>query len=119
MVILGLVLLVLAAVVAVGIALNNTAPVEAEAFGVSLDGVSVGGLFLLGMALGALALLGLALALSGARRKRTKRVAAKREVSNVRTERESLAEENARLQAELNRGDTSSTRVEDSRRTRG
>lgn len=109
MVVLGLILLVLATIVALGVALDNTGPADASAFGVSLDGVSVGGLFLLGMAVGALALLGLAMMLSGARRKRTKRVAAQREVSDVRGERESLAEENARLQAELERSSYASS----------
>jgi regulator of replication initiation timing len=39
--------------------------------------------------------------LGGARRKRARKAALKHEVHEVRTERETLAEENARLQAEL------------------
>lgn len=103
MVAVGLVVLVLSVLVAAGIVLANGESVEAEAFGVSLDGVSVGGLFLVGMVVGVVAMLGLGLMLLGAARRRTKQVAVKREVRDVRGERESLAEENARLQAELER----------------
>ena len=109
MVVLGVLLLVLAVLVAVGIVLGNGEAVEAELFGVSLENVSVGGLFLVGVVTGVLAMLGLGLILIGAARKRAKRVAAKREVSNVRGERESLAEENARLQAELERSNYANT----------
>ena len=114
---LGFVLLVLAGLLGAGIALANRDPVEAEAFGVTLQNVSVGGLFLVGMAVGVAAMLGLGLMLLGAGRRRAKRVAVKREVRDVRGERESLAEENARLQAELERTqadaahDTTSTAV--------
>lgn len=103
MVAVGLVLLVLSVLVAAGIVLSNGENVQAEAFGVSMDGVSVGGLFLIGMAVGVVAMLGLGLMLLGAARRRAKRVAVNREVSSVRGERENLAEENARLQAELER----------------
>ncbi|MDQ3503826.1 MAG: hypothetical protein M3486_09505 [Actinomycetota bacterium] len=103
MVAVGLVLLVLSVLVAAGIVLSNGENVQAEAFGVSLDGVSVGGLFLVGMAVGVVAMLGLGLMLLGAARRRAKQVAVNREVSSVRGERENLAEENARLQAELER----------------
>lgn len=101
MVAVGLVLLVLAVLVAAGIVLSNGDSVQADAFGVSLDNVSVGGLFLVGMVVGVVAMLGLGLMLIGAARRRSKRVAVKREVQDVRGERESLAEENARLQVEL------------------
>ena len=101
MVVLGLILLVLCLVLGAGIVLSNTEPAAAEAFGVSLSNVSIGGLFLLGAAVGALAMLGLGLMLVGGARKRAKKVALKREVKNVRTEQETLAEENARLQAQL------------------
>lgn len=103
MVAIGFVLLVLSGFLAAGIVLNNREPVEAEAFGVSLDNASIGGLFLVGMVVGVIAMLGLAMMLSGAVRRRAKRVAVKREVRDVRDERETLAEENTRLQAELER----------------
>ena len=103
MVALGLVLLVLCLIVGAGVALTNSDSVSMEAFGASLSGLTVGSLFLLGAALGALAMLGLGLMLAGAARKRAKKKAVEREVHSVRSEQETLAEENARLQAELER----------------
>lgn len=103
MVVLGLVLLLLCLALGTGITLSNTEPTTAEAFGVSLANVSLGGLFLVGVALGAIGMLGLGLMAAGAARKRAKKVALKREVRDVRGEQESLAEENARLQAALER----------------
>ena len=114
MIVLGVLLLVFAVLVTVGIVFGNGVAVEAQLFGVSLDNVSVGGLFLVGVITGALAMLGLGLMLIGAARKRAKRVAVKREVSSVRGERESLAEENARLQAELERTNYANTTPVDS-----
>ncbi len=101
MVVLGVVILVLAAVLAVGVVTSNGSPVDAEAFGITLDGVTVGGFFLVGVATGALALCGLVMALGGLTRRRAKRRALKQQVREVRSERETLAEENARLQTEL------------------
>ena len=100
MIVLGLLVLVLCLVAGAGIALANTDAISSEAFGVSLSSLSTGGLFLLGAAIGALAVLGVVAIFLGAARKRTKRAAHQREVES---ERESLAEENARLQAELER----------------
>jgi uncharacterized protein YlxW (UPF0749 family) len=100
-VVLGLVLLVLCVAVAVAVALANTSATSVEAVGYTLSGLTLGGLFLVGMAVGALALLALSMLLGGARRKRSRKLALKHEVRDVRTERETLAEENARLQAEL------------------
>jgi hypothetical protein len=99
----GLVLIVLCVLLAAGVVLTNSESVQAEAFGVSLDNVSIGGLFLIGVVVGAVAMTGLGLMLVGAARKRAKQVAVKREVRDVRGERADLAEENARLQAELER----------------
>ena len=101
MVVLGLILLVLCLVLGAGITLSNTDPASAEAFGVSLSNVSIGGLFLLGAALGALGMLGLGLMLVGGARKRARKLRLKREVKDVRNEQETLAEENARLQQQL------------------
>ena len=101
MVVLGVVILVLAAVLAIGVVTSNGSPVDAEAFGITLDGVTVGGFFLVGVATGALALCGLVMALGGLARRRAKRRALKQQVREVRSERETLAEENARLQREL------------------
>lgn len=101
MVVLGAVLLVLAALLTLGIVLSNTDPANAAAFGVTLSHVSLGGLFLVGVVTGAVAMLGLTLLLGGSVRQRHKRVAAKRQVRSATGEASTLAEENARLQAEL------------------
>ena len=106
MVVLGLLLLVACVAVGTAVAIANTSATAVEAFGYSLSGLTLGGVFLVGMGLGALALLGLLMLLGGARRRRAKRVAHRREVESVRNEQETLAEENARLQAELEQSRT-------------
>ena len=97
MVVLGLVLLVVCVLLGVGAAISNPDPAELDVFGFGITGLTVGGLVLLGVALGLVAMVGLGLVLSGAARKRAKR----QQVKKVGRERETLAEENARLQAEL------------------
>ncbi len=101
MVALGLVLLVLAVLLTLGIVLFNGDPSGAEAFGVSLTNVSIGGLFLTGVVTGVVGTIGLILMLGGFARGRSKKVRSKRAVSSARGEAETLAEENARLQEEL------------------
>ena len=107
MVLLGALLLVLCLVLGAGIVLSNTEAITAEAFGVSLSNVSLGGFFLAGVVIGALAVLALGMLLGGAARKRRKRAALKREVRTARGEQETLADRNARLEAELERERTS------------
>ena len=124
MVLLGAILLVLCLVLSAGMYFSNTDPVTAEAFGVSLANVSVGGIFLAGLVVGAVAVLALGMMTGGAARKRRKSVALKREVKNARGEQESLAERNARLEAELERERSASLphtdeTVTDSHGTRG
>ena len=101
MVALGLVMLVLASLFTLGIVFSNTDPANAAAFGITLSGVSIGGLFLAGVVTGVVAMLGLTLFLGGGIRRAHKRSEAKREVKAVRGEAETLAEENARLAREL------------------
>jgi membrane protein implicated in regulation of membrane protease activity len=101
MVALGLILLVLTGLLTAGVVLSNTDPVAASAFGVSLPNVSVGGLFLAGAVTGLLFGLALAMVLAASSRKRARRRGLKEQVQSVHNERESLAEENARLQSEL------------------
>lgn len=101
MVVLGVVLLVLAVLLTLGTVFTNGQDVVASVFGINLSGVSVGGLFLAGVVVGAVGLLGLTMALGGGVRKRHKRVAAKREVRDVRGQAGTLEQENARLRAEL------------------
>jgi hypothetical protein len=100
-VVLGLLLVLLSGALALGVVLSNTDPVSASAFGVTLSNVSVGGLFLVGAVTGVVLMLGLVMLLAGAARKRSRRVATKRQVRNVRSEKEQLAEENAELRARL------------------
>jgi uncharacterized integral membrane protein len=106
-VLLGAILLVLCLLLVAGIFFSNTEPVTAEAFGLSLSDVSIGGLFLAGVVIGALAVVALGMLLGGAARKRRKQTALKREVRTARGEQETLAERNARLEAELERERTS------------
>ena len=107
MVLLGAILLVVCLVLSAGIFFSNTEAITAEAFGVSLSNVSLGGFFLTGVVIGALAVLALGMLLGGAARKRRKRTALKREVRTARGEQETLTERNARLEAELERERTS------------
>lgn len=101
MVVLGALVVVLAVLVIVGVAVDNPEAVRAEAFGQTFDGVSTGELFLVGATTGVAGALGLVLCVSGLSRRRSRRVAVQREVEAARSERESLEEENSRLQAEL------------------
>jgi H+/gluconate symporter-like permease len=114
-VIVGVVLLVLCVALGAAIGLSNPEPTTAEAFGVTLSGLSLGGLFLLGVALGALAVVALGLLFGGAARKRHKKTAVKREIRSARGEKESLAQENARLQEELERERTAALPHTDTR----
>lgn len=100
MVVLGLFLLVVAGVVTAGMVLQNTDASMASVFGQAVDG-TVGGLFLAGVITGAVAILGVMLMLAGLARRRSRRGNLKRQVRDAHGERESLAEENARLKSEL------------------
>jgi membrane protein implicated in regulation of membrane protease activity len=106
-VLLGAILLVLCLVLGAGVVLSNTEAISAEAFGVSVTNVSLGGFFLVGVIIGAVAVLALGMLLGGAARKRRKSAALKRQVRDARGEQETLAERNARLEAELERERTS------------
>ena len=100
MVVLGLLLLLAAGALTAGMALQNTDPVSASLSGQALSG-TVGGLFLAGVVTGAVAILGVLLMLSGLSRRRARRAGLKQQVREARVEKETLAEENARLQREL------------------
>lgn len=100
MAVLGLFLLIVAGVVTTAMVLQNTDASRASVFGQAVH-ASLGGLFLAGVVTGAIALLGLTLMLAGARRRRARRNGLKRQVREAHGERESLTEENARLQREL------------------
>jgi hypothetical protein len=106
---LGLILLVLSGALATGVAVDNSgdAP-DVSAFGYSVANLTIGELFLFGALTGLVFGLGLAMLISGAARRRTVRRGLKSQVKAVREERESLAEENARLQEQLVRERTTS-----------
>lgn len=100
MVALGLFLLVLSGLLTAAMIVQNSEASTASVFGQAVTGVSVGGLFAAGVVTGLAALLGIMLMLAGARR-RSRRTGLKRQVRDVRGEKETLAEENARLHSEL------------------
>ena len=101
MVVLGLLLLLAAGALTAAVVMANTDAVAVSAFGESASGLTLGGLFLAGAVTGAVAILGLTMMLAGLSRRRTRRAGLKREMRDVRDERETLAEENARLRDEL------------------
>ncbi len=101
MVALGLVLLVLSGALAIGVALSNTDPVSASAFGVALSDITVGSLFLLGAATGVIFMLALTMMAAGASRRRARRDQRRQAVKEVRVEKEQLATENAELRERL------------------
>ena len=101
MVVLGLLLLLAAGGLTAAVVTANTDAVTVTAFEQSASGLTLGGLFLAGVVTGAIAILGLTMMLAGLSRRRARRVGLKREMRDVRDERETLAEENARLRDEL------------------
>ena len=102
MIVLGLLLLLVSGAVGFGVVLSNTNSTSAEAFGLTLSNITLGGLFLAGAVTGLVFMLGLAMLVAGSGRKRRRRLQTKHAVREVRTEKESLAEENAALRAKLN-----------------
>jgi len=99
----GLILLVLALVLAVGIVVGNDASTDISVFGLEVSGLTQGTLFLVGAATALVVALALALMVGGLKRRRTKALAHKRQVQTARSDADTLAEENARLQDELAR----------------
>ena len=100
---LGLILLVLTGALTAAVALNNPDATSVSAFGTSMTNLTVGELFFFGALTGLVFGLGLSMMLAGAARQRAKRRALKTQTKAIRSERETLAEENARLQEELSR----------------
>lgn len=97
---LGLLLVIAAGVVGVAVALDNTDPTTVAAFGQSYA-TTTAGVFLAGVVTGLVLMAGLAMMAAGGRRRRVRRRAARTQVRDVRTENEQLAEENARLRAQV------------------
>jgi uncharacterized integral membrane protein len=101
MVVLGLLLLLASGALTAVVVMQNTDAASVSAFGQTTSGLTLGGLFLAGAVAGAIAILGLTMILAGASRRRARRLGLKQEMRDARGERESLAEENLRLQREL------------------
>jgi uncharacterized integral membrane protein len=101
MVALGLLLLLASGVLTVGVVVANTDATTVSLFGQATSALNNGGLFLAGAITGALAILGVTMILAGAARGRTRRASRRQRVLDERDERETLAEENARLRGEL------------------
>ena len=93
---LGLILLVLSGALAAVVAINNTDATSVSAYGYSLSNLNTGELFLFGAITGLVFGLGLALMIVGAGRRRVRR-------RTLKSQRAELADENARLQQELDR----------------
>ena len=113
MVVLGLLLLLAAGGLTAAVVTANTDAVTVTAFEQSASGLTLGGLFLAGVVTGAIAILGLTMMLAGLSRRRARRVGIKREMRDARDERETLAEENARLRDELASSRSASTTYAD------
>jgi membrane protein implicated in regulation of membrane protease activity len=101
MVALGLLLLLASGLLTAALVVQSTDAVHVAALGQSVTGMTVGGLFLAGVITGAVAILGVMLLVAGAGRRRSRRTGLKRQVRDVRGEKETLAEENARLHRDL------------------
>jgi len=97
---LGLLLVVAAGVVGIAIAMNNTDPATLAAFGETYDMTALG-VFLVGAVVGIVAMTGFALMTAGTLGRRDRRRVLKTRVRDAHSEKEQLAEENARLRAQV------------------
>jgi membrane protein implicated in regulation of membrane protease activity len=100
MVVLGLILLLAAGLGTAALVSQNTDAAAVTVAGHAFHG-TLGGLFLAGVAAGVVGLLGVLMLLTGLSRRRARRAGLKRQVREAHSERETLAEENTRLQREL------------------
>lgn len=101
MAVLGLLLMLAAGALTAGVVLNNTNKVSADAFGVTLSNVSVGGIFVAGAVTALVFALGLWMLLQGMRRARRRRLERREIVRDTRDQTASLAAEKERLEREL------------------
>jgi hypothetical protein len=90
MVVLGLVLLIGAAVLTTAVVTDNTGAVRSDLWGLHMSNLSIGEIFVVGILTGAVALLGIALLLAGLRR-----------AGRRRHERRVLLAENRRLTGQV------------------
>ncbi len=101
MVVLGLLLVVIAAVVGIDIVAENTTGTNGMIFQQTVTGLSLGGIFLAGAITALVLALGLWLMLGGLARSRRKRVARRSVIRETESQKESLAAENERLARQL------------------
>jgi hypothetical protein len=110
MAIIGLLLLLLALALIIGLVIDNNVQVIFDVFGTTIDDLTIAGLFVAGVLTGLVGVLGLWMMKVGAARARRRRLAVREERERERTsieqlalEREQLAEEKAQLEAQLQR----------------
>jgi hypothetical protein len=110
MAILGLLLLLLALALVIGVVVDNNVQVIFDVFGTTIDELTVAGLFVAGVLTGLLGVLGLWMMKVGAARSRRRRLEAREErererssIEQLALEREQLAAEKAQLEAQLQR----------------
>jgi len=101
MVVLGLLMIIIAVLFGADVVFENTASATGKMFHQSVSNLSLGGIFLAGAVTALVLALGLWLVFGGAARKRRKRAARKTTLKETQAERETLAEENARLARQL------------------
>jgi|SRR5664279_67280 hypothetical protein len=101
MVVLGLLLILAAVVLGTDIVLENTHHTGGTIFNQTVSSLSLGGIFLAGAITALVLALGLWLVLGGASRNRRKAAARKSTLRETQTQKETLAEENARLARQL------------------
>ena len=110
MAILGLLLLLLALALIIGLVVDNNVQVIFDVFGTTIDELTVAGLFVAGVLTGLIGVLGLWMMKVGAARSRRRRQEAREErerervsIEQLAMEREQLAAEKAQLEAQLQR----------------
>ena len=110
MAIIGLLLLLLALALVIGVVVDNNVQVIFDVFGTTIDDLTVAGLFVAGVLTGLIGVAGLWMMKVGAARSRRRRLEAREErererssIEQLAMEREQLAAEKAQLEAQLQR----------------
>ncbi|MQA83097.1 MAG: hypothetical protein GEV03_00345 [Streptosporangiales bacterium] len=107
MFVIGLILVALALVAAVGVFVSNDAAAPLSMFGFTADSTTVAAVFLAGIVVTVVSFIGLSLLSSGARRSRRRRKELKEARDQQAAQRKSVADlegEKARLEEELAKG---------------
>ena len=103
MAIIGLLLLLLALALIIGLVVDNNVQVIFDVFGTTIDDLTVAGLFVAGVLTGLIGVLGLWMMKVGAARSRRRRLEARERRERERDSIEQLAAEKAQLEAQLQR----------------